>query len=201
MKNRTDREMIRAYTSLHKQLINAGLKPELQVTDNGCSTTFRQYLANERIAVQLVPPHLHRKNAAERAIQTFKNHFVAGLCSVDKQFPMHLWCEILHQATLTLNLLQTSHINPTISAATQLFGQFDFNRTPLAPHGTRAVAHVKPKARRTWAPHGEDAWYVGPDPDHYRCYKVWVVATNRTRIVDTVEFFPQHVKMPHLSSQ
>jgi hypothetical protein len=60
---------------------------------------------------------------------------------------------------------------------------------------------VKPKSRHTWAPHDEDAWYAGPAPDHYRCYKVWMVATNRTRIVDTVEFFPQHVKMPHLSSQ
>jgi hypothetical protein len=114
---------------------------------------------------------------------------------------MHLLCELLPQATLTLNLLRTSRINPTISAATQLFGQFDFNRTPLAPPGTRAVAHVKPKSRRTWAPRGEDAWYVGPAPDHYRCYRVWMVATNRARIVDTVEFFPQHVKMPHLSSQ
>jgi hypothetical protein len=28
-----------------------------------------------------------------------------------------------------------------------------------------------------------------------------MVATNRTRIVETVKFFPQHVKMPHLSSQ
>jgi hypothetical protein len=114
---------------------------------------------------------------------------------------MHLWCELLHQARFTLNILQTSRINPTISAATQLYGQFDFNRTLLAPPRTSAVAHVKPKARCSWAPHGEDAWYVGPAPDHYRCYKVWMVATNRTRIVDTVEFFPQHVKMPHLSSQ
>jgi hypothetical protein len=107
-------------------------------------------------------PHLHRQNAAERFIQTFKNHFVVGLCSVDKQFPMQLWCELLPQATLTLNLMRTSRINPTISSATQLYGKFDFIRTPLAPPGTRAVAHVKPKARRSWAPHGEEAWYVGP---------------------------------------
>jgi hypothetical protein len=60
MKNRTDKEMIRAYTSLHKQLINAGLKPELQVMGNERSTAFRQYLADEHIAVQLVPPRLHR---------------------------------------------------------------------------------------------------------------------------------------------
>jgi hypothetical protein len=201
IKNRTDGEMIRAYTSLHKKLINTGLKPELQVMDNECYKAFRHYLTDENIYLQLVPPHLHRQNTAKRAIQTFKNHFVAGMCSVDKQFPMHLWCELLPQATLTLNLLQISCINPTISAATQLFGQFYFNRTSLAPPGTRAVAHVKPKARRTWAPHGEDAWYIGPAPDHYRCYRVWMLATNRTRILDTVEFFLQHIKMPHLSSQ
>jgi hypothetical protein len=40
MKKRTDKEMIRAYTSLHKQLINAGLKPELQLMDNECSKAF-----------------------------------------------------------------------------------------------------------------------------------------------------------------
>jgi hypothetical protein len=199
MKNRTDKERIRAYTALHHQLLNAGLKTELQIMDNECSNKFRQYLNEQNIALQLVTPHLHRQNAAERAIQTFKNHFVAGLCSVDKQFPMHLWCELLPQATLTLNLMQTSCINPTISAATQLCGKFDFNRTPLAPPDTRVVAHVKPKAHRSWAPNGEDAWYVGPATYHYRCHRVWMTGTNKT-IVDTVEFFPQHVKMPHLSS-
>jgi hypothetical protein len=29
MKNRTDKEIIRAYTALYQQLINEGLKPEL----------------------------------------------------------------------------------------------------------------------------------------------------------------------------
>jgi hypothetical protein len=83
---------------------------------------------------------------------------------------------------------------------THLFGQFDFNRTPLAPPGTRVVAHFKPKARRTWAPRGEEAWYVGAAKDHYICYRFWMTGTNKKRIVDTLEFFPQHVKMPHLST-
>jgi hypothetical protein len=104
MKNRTDGEMLRAYTSLHKQLTIAGLKPKLQVMDNECSKSFRQYLTDEDINIQLVPPHLHRQNATERVIQAFKEHFLAGLCSVDTQFPMHLWCELLPHATLTLNL-------------------------------------------------------------------------------------------------
>ena len=40
--------------------------------------------------VQPAPPHIHRMNTAERAIHTFKNHFVAGLASVDNNFPIYL---------------------------------------------------------------------------------------------------------------
>jgi hypothetical protein len=61
---------------------------------------------------QLVPPHFHRRNAAERAICTFKEHFVAGLASVDPDFPLHLWDRLLPQAEMTLNLLQSSRQNP-----------------------------------------------------------------------------------------
>jgi hypothetical protein len=34
--------------------------------------------------------HYHRRNAAERAIRTLKEHFVAGLSSVDHDLPLHL---------------------------------------------------------------------------------------------------------------
>jgi hypothetical protein len=37
MKNRMDKEVIRVYTTLHQQLVDAGLKPELQIMDNECS--------------------------------------------------------------------------------------------------------------------------------------------------------------------
>jgi hypothetical protein len=86
MKDRIDREMIREYTSLHEQLSNAGLKPELQVMDNECSKAFRQYLTDEHIDLQLVPPHINRQNAAERAIQTFKNHVWLGYARSTNNF-------------------------------------------------------------------------------------------------------------------
>ena len=44
----------------------------------------------EHVEFQLVPPGVYQRNAAERAIHTFKNHFIAGLCSIDKNFPLHL---------------------------------------------------------------------------------------------------------------
>jgi hypothetical protein len=61
-----------------------------------------------------VPPGLHRRNAAERAIRTVQNHFIAGLCSVDPNFPIHLWDRLVPQAEISLNLLRGSWINPKL---------------------------------------------------------------------------------------
>ena len=200
MKNRTEQEHLRAYTKLHQHLVDRGLKPCLQKLDNEASTALKRFMTQQGIDFQLVPPHVHRRNSAERAIQTFKNHFIAGLCSTDKAFPMHLWDRLLAQAATTLNLLRTSRINPGLSTYAPLEGAFDYNRTPMAPPGTRVVAHETPTQRRTWAPHGVDGWYIGRSPEHYRCYRIYVTTTAGERDVETVEFFPTQSKMPNTSS-
>jgi hypothetical protein len=192
MKNRGDKEMVRAFDSLIQSLILRGLKPLLQRLDNEASLALRNYLTKQGITYQLFPPHIPQRNNAERAIQTFKNHVIAGLCSVDPNFPLKLWDKLLPQATITLNLMRKSRINPRMSAYAQLNGHFDFNITPLAPPGTRIIAHEKPYQRASWDPHGLDGYYLGPALDHYRCYQVHITKTKGTRIVDTVEFFPQH---------
>ena len=119
---------------------------------------------------------------------------------MDKNFPLHLWCRLLDQAELTLNMLCTSRINPNLSAHEQLHGIHDFNATPLAPPGTKCIAHEKSSQHGTWAPHGQHGWYVGAAPEHYRCYQIYIPKTQGTRICDTVEFFPTHCKMPTVSS-
>jgi hypothetical protein len=114
---------------------------------------------------------------------------------------LKLWDKLLPQATITLNLLRKSRINPRMSAYAQLNGDFDFNRTPLAPPGTRIIAHEKPDQRASWDPHGVDGYYLGPDLDHYRCYQVHITKTKGTQIVDTVDFFPSKLSMPNTSSK
>jgi hypothetical protein len=143
---------------------------------------------------------VHRRNAAERAIQTFKNHFIAGLCSTDKDFPLHLWDCLLPQALLTLNLLRGSRINPQLSAQAQVHGAFEYNRTPLAPPGVRVLVHEKPAMRGTWAPHAVEGWYLGPAMHHYRCYRVWIWETKSERISDTLAWYPTKAMMPATSS-
>jgi hypothetical protein len=112
---------------------------------------------------------------------------------------MHLWDRLLPQAVITLNMLRTSRINPKLSAATHIFGQYDFNKAPMEPPGTRIIAHETPNRRRTSAPHGQDGWYLGPALGHYRCYIVYITKTRGDRIVETVEFFQKnsHCHFPH----
>ena len=199
LRNRSAQEIQRVFTSVHAYLVARGLRPRLHTLDNEASTSLKDFLTAEHVEYQLVPPHIHRRNSAERAIQTFKNHFIAGLASTDPNFPLSNWCRLLPQAELTLNLLRPSRLNPKLSAYAQLEGTFDFNRTPLAPPGTRVIVHEKPTQRRTWAPHGIDGWYVGPALDHYQCYRVWIPSTHAERIVDTIQFFPTLLRTPTLS--
>jgi hypothetical protein len=65
-------------------------------------------------------------------------------------------------------MLRTSRINPKLLAATHIFGQHDFNRSPLAPPGTRIIAYETPGKRKNLAPHGQGGWYIGPALEHYR---------------------------------
>ena len=54
---------------------------------------------------------------------------------------MHMWCRLIAQAVLALNLLRKLSINPKLSVEYQFNVNFDYNITTLAPVGTAVVAH------------------------------------------------------------
>jgi hypothetical protein len=198
--SRTAEQIVKAYNKIHQLLINRGLEPRLHITDNETSAQLKQYLTSRGVQYQLVPPNNHRANAAERAIRTFKNHFIATLCSCDMNFPLQLWDRLIEQAVITLNILRKSSINERLSAYAQVHGVFDFNTTPLGPPGTKVLVHERPNNRGTWSPHGTEGWYIGPAMDHYRSFKIYIPSTNDVRVSDTLAWFPSHVTMPRASS-
>ena len=134
----------------------------------------KKYLRDNKIDFQLVSPHIYCTNAAEKAICTFKENFLVGLCSVHPNFPMHWWCRLIPLATKTLNLLHPLRINLKLLAKALLNGSFDYNKTPLAPPGTKVFLHKTPEQRGPWAPHGVDVWYIGAALEHYRCHRIFV---------------------------
>ena len=112
---------------------------------------------------------MHHTNPAERAIRTWKNHFLAGIAGLPKSFPIANWCRLTKQCDATLNMLRPCCQNPLLSAHKALEGSFSFDATPMAPLGTEVLVHMKPNRRSTWGYHASKAWYLSHSPNHYRC--------------------------------
>jgi hypothetical protein len=167
MKSRSASEWVKAYDAIHQERTVKGFKPRLQTLDNEASTVLKNFFTTNDVEYQFVPPHCHRRNAAERAIPTFKEHFVAGLSSVYPSFPLHLWDRLLPQAEITLNLVRTSRLHPQLSAAAHFHGLVDYNKTAFAPPGCKIIAHDKSGNRRMWATHRQNGYSLGPAIHHY----------------------------------
>jgi hypothetical protein len=142
----------------------------------------------------------HLAAIAATTQNTFKEHFVAGISSVDPAFPLHLWDRLLPQAEITLNLLRTSRLHPQLSATAHFHGLMDYNKTAFSPPGYKIIAHERRGKRRTWAPHGKHGYSLGPAMYHYRCQNVYISTTASEPIVDTIELFPHKDQIPQLSS-
>jgi hypothetical protein len=68
-----------------------GLSVDLQILNNEASAAYKEAITFKWNATfQLVPPDMHHHNWAERAICTFKDHFLAILAGVDSAFPPYL---------------------------------------------------------------------------------------------------------------
>jgi hypothetical protein len=67
-----------------------GFAPKHQVLDNEASEAYKQSILNAGLIYQCVPPDDHRCNVAEKAIQTWKDHFIAILGGTADKFPLHL---------------------------------------------------------------------------------------------------------------
>ena len=169
--------------------------------DNEVSNTLIKYIEQEaNIKYQLVSPGDHRDNPAERAIKTFKAHFIAILSGADPNYPLDGWDLFIPQAIMTLNFLQRSRLQPKISAYTLINGQFNFNATPLAPAGCKIIIHDRKNERKSWARRGTPGFYISPAMQHYRNYTCHIPSTNNRRVSNTLEFFPTCCELPATSA-
>ena len=156
--DQTDKSMLEAFQDVYEYLTKRGFQPKLNVMDNQCSKTIQTFIKKNGAKIQLVNPDDHRVNAAERAIQTRKNHWLSGLGTLDPNCPLQLWCQFIEQGQDTLNMWITSRINNRLSAYAILDGQFEFDKTPLALVGTKALVFLDPKKRTSLNTHAVDAW-------------------------------------------
>ena len=124
---------------------------DLQILDNEAITEYKRIIKSDLgVGYQLEPPHIHRRNAAERAIRTFKAHFLSILYGIENTFPKNLWGLLLPQIELTLNMLIQSTLNLNISSWEYFQGPFYYKNTPLGPLVCPVMIHQKTYNCKSW---------------------------------------------------
>jgi hypothetical protein len=79
LKNNTGGELILAQAQALERMHKASIVPKHQILDNQKLAAYEEAMHPSGMIFELVPPDDHRRNTAEKAIQTFKDHFVGNL--------------------------------------------------------------------------------------------------------------------------
>ncbi len=139
LQSRSAKSLTKAYQAIFQRWKATGvICPNWHILDNEALEELKQAICENKCRVELTPVDQHRQNAAKRAIQTFKGHFISVLAGVSEDFPINQWDELLPQTILTLNLLRQSNVAPNISACAYHHGTFDYNQMPIASMANRA---------------------------------------------------------------
>ena len=199
LKSRKKEELLRAYNEVYSFCQQRGFKPKLHKLDNETSKDVEEFIASQQTRIQYTPPDMHRANPAERSIQTWKACMKSTMASVPSDFPIALWCRMIEQVDLSVNIIRKCRQNPLLSAWTAMEGEFHFDATPIAPPGTEMMMHDKPNRRKTWGYNAKKAWYLGPCLRHYRSVRGMLPSTKGERITDTFRFRHHAIDIPNLT--
>jgi hypothetical protein len=85
-----DAIIFEAYKQQFNLLQSKGYKIKLNVMDNQAAQIIKKNSHCARMRLTLSEPHNHQVNAAKRAIQTFKAHFISALATTDSKFLLQL---------------------------------------------------------------------------------------------------------------
>ena len=102
LKTKAGAEHLQTFKDVHALLLRRGIQTKYCRMDNECSAPIKKNIKDENMELQLTPPQMHRRNWAERAIQTGKAHLIAVLAGINPNFPLHLWCILIPQCEQTL---------------------------------------------------------------------------------------------------
>jgi hypothetical protein len=197
MQNQSGGELILARARALAWMQRCRLIPKHQIFNNQASAEYKATIEASGMTYELVPPKEHQCNMAEKAIQTFKDHFVGVLSGCAPSMPIHLWCQLLPQVERQLLLLRQSHVHPNLSVYAHVYKHHNYNWHPFVPIGMEALVHDKPHKCRIYAEHCTKAFVLGTSTKHYQCWKFWTPTTPTTHISGAAFF--KHKYLTNLS--
>jgi hypothetical protein len=77
---------VKAFKTVHNDLVIAGLRPQLQRLDNECFTIIQEYLVQQDFSFQLVPPGIHQIWPNERYIPSRTTSLLVSVAPI-QTFP------------------------------------------------------------------------------------------------------------------
>jgi hypothetical protein len=86
-----------AYKEVFEALEAKRYKPKMNVMDIQATKIIKKFLTKKECDLQVVEPYNHCVNAAEQAIQTFKDAFIVALATTGCDFPLQLWDKLAPQ--------------------------------------------------------------------------------------------------------
>jgi hypothetical protein len=95
--SRTSGKLTKAYQALMKRLKRKGIVPKKHILDNECSQDLKDAIMENDVEYELVPKGQHRRNIAERGIQTWKLHAIGVFSGFPTAAPLFLWDKMLPQ--------------------------------------------------------------------------------------------------------
>jgi hypothetical protein len=107
-----------------------------------------------------------------------------------------LGCGLTNQTDFTLNMLWPCCQIPALLALEALEGSYSFDATPMAPLGTKVLAHHKPNQRSSWGFQALNVWYISPSLQHYWCIKIIIRNTGGERIMDMFRYKHHAIPVP-----
>ena len=69
MKHRENKSMVKTFQNVYEYLKKCGHKPILNIMDNECSVDLKRDILKISGSYELVPPHHHRRDVAEKSIR------------------------------------------------------------------------------------------------------------------------------------
>ena len=114
--------MVKAFVTLAHFLARQGFQSKFHVLDNESRAELKRKIKGIGFIYTLVPSNLILEDIIEQEIQTFNDHFVLGLIISHTNFTLKLWCHVIPQAKVTLNMLYPPRLHH------QLFFQFHIER-------------------------------------------------------------------------
>jgi hypothetical protein len=152
IKSRKSNELVSAFKICYDELKQKGFTARVLRLDNEISAELIKAIEEEHLDYQIVLPGDHRLNHAGRAVQTFKSKFISFREGADPSFPKNCWDLFIAQTVLAMNLMRPAY--------TQVHGEFDFSRTPIAPIGCKVIVHDRRGERGSWDNHGSHGYYI-----------------------------------------